>query len=109
MTNTIDLYEKLLAKIINLMLNDMNIFNIFKKEFKKMETIMDSDLPSIISSSYDYNINKAKNQINKIQKMIENIKNINNNNIIYRSNSIKENFDKLNKIIQENKEFMVNN
>ena len=109
MTYTIDIYEKLLAKNINLMLNDMNIFNIFKKEFKKMETIMDSDLPSIISSSYDYNINKAKNQINKIQKMIENIKNINNNNIIYRSNSIKENFDKLNKIIQENKEFMVNN
>ena len=109
LNNTMNMNEKIFNKSINLLLNDMAIFNIFKKEFKKMEIIIDNDIPSITSNSYEHIINKAKNEISKIQNMIENIHTINNNNsIIFKNYNIKDNINKINEIMEENKEYMIN-
>ena len=109
LNNSINMNEKLLNKNINLLLNDMNNFNIFKKEFKKMEIIIDNDMPLITSNSHELIIKKAKNQINKIQNMIENIHTINNNHSsIFKNYNIKDNINKINEIMEENKEYMIN-
>ena len=110
-TNTININEKLLNKSINLILNHMNIFNLMKKEFKKMEIIIENDIPSMTSNSYEHTLNKAKIQINKIENIIENIKNINfnNNTLLYKNYDIKDNINKLNELISENENYFINN
>ena len=106
-TTTNNINEKLFNRSINSMLNDIHIFNNFQKEFKKMEIIIDNDIPSITSNNYDHIFNKAKNQIYKIQQMIEEINYIINTNILYKNNNIKDNINKLNELMEENKEHMI--
>ncbi len=60
MIDIIETYEKSLNKIINLLLNERNTYNLFKKEFNKMEKITENDLSSIFPNNYEQNINKAK-------------------------------------------------
>ena len=109
LNNTIDINEKLLNKVTNLKLNYMNIFNIFKKEFKNMEIILENVNFSLTSETYGKTMKRAKEQINKIQSMIENFRAINNNNnTIYKNYNIKDNINKLNDLTEENREYMIN-
>lgn len=109
---TTNINGKLFNKSINLLMKDMSIFNNFHKEFKKMENIIQNDMPLIASNTYKYIINKALKQKNKIEEMLDNINYMNNSNIIilYKANSfdIKDNLNKLNNIMEENKKYMIN-
>ena len=99
----------LLNKSINSFLNTINIYKIFKKYFKKMEIIIENDIPSIITNTYDTTMNKAKNQINIIKDKLENVNYIKNNNITYKNNELEENINKLNEIIEQNKNNLIEN
>ena len=100
---TMNINEKLFNRSINLIVNHMDNYNKIKKEFKKMELIVENDIPSITSISYEHILNKAKVQITKIENIIENLKNIDfNNNTLYKKYNIKDSIDKLNELISEN-------
>ena len=101
--------QMLLSKSINSFLNTINIYNIFKKNFKKMEIIIENDIPSIIENTYEFTINKAKNQINIIQDKLENVKYIKNNYIYIKNDDFEQDINKLNEIIEHNKNNMIEN
>ena len=106
--NKINSNKILLNKNINSFLNTINIYNIFKKNFKKMEIIIENDIPSIIANTFEFTMNKAKNQIDIIQDKLENVNDIKNHNT-YNNNELEENINKLNEIIEQNKNNMIEN
>ena len=101
--------QMLLNKSINSFLSTINIYNIFKKYFKKMEIIIENDIPSIITNTYESTMNKAKNQINIIKDKLENVNYIKNNNNTYKNNDLEENINKLNEIIEQNNNNLIEN
>ena len=107
---TIKINEKLLNKSINVFISDMNKFNLFKKKFKKIEIIIENDLKLITPNTYESTIQKSKEQINNIQEMIENLNDINSTYKHYNYNNynIKDNIEKLNEKIVENRNNMIN-
>ena len=108
--SSININAKLLNKSINILINNKNIFNAFKKEFKKMEIIQENVNLSLTSDTYEKTIKRAKEQMNKIQSMIENIMSINNNNnILYKNYNMQDNLNQLNELIEENIEYMIIN
>ena len=98
----------LLNKSINLFLNNLYIYNIFKKNFKKMEIILENDIPSIIQNTYESTMNKAKMRINVIKADLENVDYIK-SNYTYQSNEFEDNINKLNELIEQNKNNMIEN
>ena len=111
--------EKNLNKIMTQLYNENNLLNQFKKQLKKIDMLIDNDL-SNVNNNYEYNINKAKTEGNKIQSMIEDMNNsnnipnngsfmsnaelINNNNKSFKNNNnINEIINRINENIQENK------
>ena len=73
-----------------------------------MEMVIENDIPSIIANTFEFTMNKAKNQIDIIQEKLENVNSIKNNNT-YKSNELEENINKLNEIIEQNKNNMIEN
>ena len=110
--NNFAINEKSLNKAIIQFNNDNNIFNQFKKQIKKLDTLIDNDLVNINNNNYQYNLDKAKTEGNKFQTMIEEIDiNSSNPDKINDSNSIKysnfnnmiEMINKINENMKENK------
>ena len=104
--NKISSNQILLIKSINSFLNSIYIYNFFKNYFKKMEIIIENDIPSIIANTYEFTMNKAKNQINIIQDKLENVNYIKNSNA-YKNDDLEESINKLNEIIEQNKNNMI--
>ena len=77
--------EKYLSKTMNQLNNDNNIFAQFKKQLKKIDTIIDNDLVNINNNNFEYNLNKAKTEGNKFQSMLEDIHNNNNLSNMYET------------------------
>ena len=105
MTITNNINEKLFSKSINELSSDISVLNNLQKEFKILEKKIDNYIPS--TNSYDNSINNAKNQTNKIQKMIEDIHLMVNNNTFYKTYNISDNIKILNELMQENKKYML--
>ena len=73
-----------------------------------MEIIIENDIPLIIANTFEFTMNKAKNQIDIIQDKLENVNDIKNHNT-YNNNELEENINKLNEIIEQNKNNMIEN
>ena len=108
--------EKNLNRTLTQVYKDNIMFNQFKKQLKKIDTIIDNDLVNINENNYEYNMNKAKIEGNKFQSMIEDAANNpiqisnsetqlnkNNSNKSLSNNNIPEIINKINENIQENK------
>ena len=110
LTSSINFNEKLLNKSIKLMSNNLELFNKFKKESKGIETIIENDIPSLTDKNYDIVIKKAKNQINKIENLLEYTDNINISNEKNKLKNISfiENIGKLNEMMKTYKENFIN-
>ena len=110
--------EKYLSKTMNQFNNDNNLFCQFKKQLKKIDTIIDNDLVNINNNNFEYNLNKAKTEGNKFQSMLEDMHNNNNlsnmdetgnnNNKLLSTMNMNEIINKINENIQENKNNSVN-
>ena len=110
LTSSINFNEKLLNNSIKLMSNNLELFNKFKKESKGIETIIENDIPSLTDKNYDIVIKKAKNQINKIENLLEYTDNINISNEKNKLKNISfiENIGKLNEMMKIYKENFIN-
>ena len=73
-----------------------------------MEIITENDIPSLIENIFEFTMNKAKNQINIIQDKLENVNYIKNSNA-YKNDDLEESINKLNEIIEQNKNNMIEN
>ena len=113
--------EKNLNKLLTQIYKDNNIFNQYKKQLKKLDTIIDNDLVNINENNFEYNMNKAKNEGNKLQSMLEeNINNQiqgsnsekhlnkNNSNNTLSNNNLQEIINIINENFQENKNNSMN-
>ena len=110
--------EKYLSKTMNQLNNDNNIFIQFKKQLKKIDTIIDNDLVNINNNNFEYNLNKAKTEGNKFHSMLEDLQNNNNlsimdeigynNSKLLSSMNMNEIINKINENMQENKNNSVN-
>ena len=110
LTSSINFNEKLLNNSIKLMGNDLELFNKFKKETKLIDTIIENDISSLTENNYDIVIKKAKNQINKIENLldiVDNEKNLNDKNKSKNCTFI-ENITKLNEMMKIYKENYIN-
>ena len=108
-TSSINFNEKLLSNNINIMNNDLELFNKFRKESKGIDTIIENDIPSLSENNYDIVIKKAKNQISKIENLLDNVDNISlNDKNKFKNNTFIENITKLNEIIKLYKENFIN-
>ena len=109
LTSSINFNEKLLSNSINIMNNDLELFNKFRKESKGIDTIIENDIPSLSENNYDIVMKKAKNQISKIANLLDNVDNISlNDKNIFKNNTFIENITKLNDIIKLYKENSIN-
>ena len=108
--------EKNLNRTLTQVYKDNIMFNQFKNQLKKIDTIIDNDLVNINENNYEYNMNKAKIEGNKFQSMIEDAANNpiqisnsetqlnkNNSNKSLSNNNIPEIINKINENFQENK------
>ena len=118
--------EKNLNKIMTQLYNDNNLLNQYKKQLKKIDTLIDNDLINVNNNNFEYNINKAKTEGNKLQLILEDINNNNSNNLsnnnlslisnpeIANSNrsfkniNMNEIINKINENNQENKNNLIN-
>jgi len=118
--------EKNLNKILTQLYNDNNLLNQYKKQLKKIDTLIDNDLINVNNNNFEYNINKAKTEGNKLQLILEDINNNNSNNLsnnnlslisnpeIANSNrsfkniNMNEIINKINENNQENKNNLIN-
>jgi len=107
--SSLNINEKLLNKTLNIMSNDLELFNKFKKESKVFETIIDNDIPSLTENNHEIVIKKAKYQKNKMSKLLDDIDNFNINEKVTNKNyNISENIEKLNEINNLYKENYIN-
>ena len=117
--NNFGINEKNLNKTMIQFNNENNLFNQFKKQIKKIDTLIDNDLVNINNNNYEYNLDKAKTEGSKFQSMIEEIdnnltnknsENFNNSisNKSFSSNNMSEIINKINEDIQENKNNSIN-
>ena len=58
--SSLNINEKLLNNSLNIMTNNLELFNKFKKESKAFEIIIDNDIPSLTENNYEIVIKKAK-------------------------------------------------
>ena len=94
---------------INIMNNDLELFNKFRKESKGIDTIIENDIPSLSENNYDIVMKKAKNQISKIENLLDNVDNISlNDKNKFKNNTFIENITKLKEIIKLYKENFIN-
>ena len=120
--SNIGVNERNLNKTMTQISNDNNLCFQFKKQLKKIDTLIDNDLVNINNNNFEYNLNKAKAEGNKFQSMIDDINNnkINNtNNNINVSNNdsqsgnnnkvnMNEMINKINENISNNKNNLIN-
>ena len=100
LSSSIKINEKLLNNSINLMINDLELFNKFKIESTGIDSIIDNDIPCLNDNNYDIIIKKATLQINKLNYILDNIYDIKNDNIKFKNNDFAENIEKLNEMIK---------
>ena len=97
--SSLNINEKLLNNSLNIMTNNLQLFNKFKKESKAFETIIDNDIPSLTENNYEIVIKKAKKQKNKMSELLNDIDNLNINEKVTNKNyNISEIIEKLNEI-----------
>ena len=97
--SSLNINEKLLNNSLNIMTNNLELFNKFKKESKAFETIIDNDIPSLTENNYEIVIKKAKKQKNKMSELLNDIDNLNINEKVTNKNyNISEIVEKLNEI-----------
>ena len=97
--SSLNINEKLLNNSLNIMTNNLELFNKFKKESKAIETIIDNDIPSLTENNYEIVIKKAKKQKNKMSELLNDIDNLNINEKVTNKNyNISEIIEKLNEI-----------
>ena len=97
--SSLNINEKLLNDSLNIMTNNLELFNKFKKESKAFETIIDNDIPSLTENNYEIVIKKAKKQKNKMSELLNDIDNLNINEKVTNKNyNISEIIEKLNEI-----------
>ena len=97
--SSLNINEKLLNNSLNIMTNNLELFNKFKKESKAFETIIDNDIPSLTENNYEIVIKKAKKQKNKMSELLNDIDNLNINEKVTNKNyNISEIIEKLNEI-----------
>ena len=113
--------EKNLIQVLTQIYKDNNLFSQFKKQLKKLDTIIDNDLVNINENNYEYSMNKAKTEGNKFKSMIkdvsknqtellnsENFNNKVNNDKIFSNNNMSEVINKINENFEENKNNSMN-
>ena len=101
----INFNEKLLNNILDLMNNDLELFNKLKQDSKGFETIIENDIPSLNDNNYEIVIKKAKNQKNKIRKLLDDVDNKNiNEKMTDKYNSPSKKIEKLHRVIKLYKE-----
>ena len=110
LTSSINFNEKLLNSSINLMDNDLELFNKFKKESKGIDTIIENDIPSLNENNYDIVMKKAKYQIYKIDNLLDYVDNINTSidKNKLKNSSFLENITKMNEMLKIYKEIFIN-
>ena len=97
--SSLNINEKLLNNSLNIMTNNLELFNKFKKESKAFEIIIDNDIPSLTENNYEIVIKKAKKQKNKMSELLNDIDNLNINEKVTNKNyNISEIVEKLNEI-----------
>ena len=97
--SSLNINEKLLNNSLNIMTNNLELFNKFKKESKAFETIIDNDIPSLTENNYEIVIKKAKKQKNEMSELLNDIDNLNINEKVTNKNyNISEIVEKLNEI-----------
>ena len=106
----ININEKKLNNNINLIIQDLEIINILKKESKGIETIIESDIPSLTERNYDIVIKKANYLNNKMERALDNIDNLNNTNNkkLFKAKNLNENITKLNEVTKLYKDNFIN-
>lgn len=105
--NALVFNEKNLNKNLTNLMNDLVIYHQYRKELKKIDSIFESDLPNTSTSKgCDLFLNKVRNQLSKVQSMLEDI---NNNNTSNSNQNIdmKEAIEKLAENLNENKNLVV--
>ena len=113
--------EKNLIQVLTQIYKDNNLFSQFKKQLKKLDTIIDNDLVNINENNYEYSMNKAKTEGNKFKSMIkevtknqtellnsENFNNKVNNDKYFSNNNMPEVINKINENFEENKNNSLN-
>ena len=109
LASSINFNEKLLNNSINIMNNDLELFNKLKNEFKGIEIIIDRDIPSLTENNYNIILNKANNQKYKMENLLDNIDDIiSNDKITFKSKSFPESITKLNEILKAYKDNFIN-
>ena len=109
LASSINFNEKLLNNSINIMNNDLELFNKFKKEFKGIEIIIDRDIPSLTENNYDIIMNKTNIQKDKMENVLNNLDDIiSKDKIAFNSKSFPESISKLNEILKEYKDNFIN-
>lgn len=105
--NALVFNEKNLNKNLSNLMNDLVIYNQYKKELKKIDSIFESDLPNASTSKgCDFFLNKIRNQLSKVQSMLEDINNNNSSNS-NQNIDMKEAIEKLAESLSENKNLVV--
>ena len=106
--NALVFNEKNLNKNLSNLMNDLVIYNQYKKELKKIDSIFESDLPNASTSKgCDFFLNKIRNQLSKVQSMLEDINNNNNSSNSNQNIDMKEAIEKLAENLNENKNLVV--
>ena len=109
LASSINFNEKLLNNSINIMNNDLELFNKFKKEFKGIEIIIDRDIPSLTENNYDIIMNKTNIQKDKMENVLNNLDDIiSKDKIAFKSKSFPDSISKLNEILKEYKDNFIN-
>ena len=81
------------------------INNKLKQDSKGFETIIENDIPSLNDNNYEIVIKKAKNQKNKIRKLLDDVDNKNiNEKMTDKYNSPSKKIEKLHRVIKLYKE-----
>ena len=107
--SSINFNERLLNNEINLMINDLELFNKFQKESKEFEKIIENDIQFLTGHNYEISLKKAKNKKNKFIELMNNMNNVKiNDKENFTSNNVTESIEKLNEIIKLYKANFIN-
>ena len=72
--NACNLNEKKLNRNVNMLMNDMVIYNQYKNEVKKIDSIFETDIPSATNQKgFEFVLNKLKTQTSKFSAMMEDL------------------------------------
>ena len=108
--NAFSFNEKTLNRNLSSFINDLVVFNQYKKELKKIDNIFESDLPNASTSKgMEFFSNKIRNQLSKVQSMLEDIANngtTSSSSPQNQSLEMKEAIEKLSETMNDNKNVM---